>query len=155
MVVPDITRIGRLVEEGARTVAPAEKQWKTVGDHLVRKWHRAANGQTVPSNLRFTLDTPEWEQQHEGYGPKEMGREPRDPVFSYVQRVHCRCFLGIVPDGVSKTIEAHPARAAGTTTTARVTCDHPLAEPAEFGNDEDHGARFMAAGLKFAAARLG
>jgi hypothetical protein len=154
MIVPDVTRIARNVEDAAKTLAPSEKVWTTSGDVLVRKWHRDVAGQTVPSNLRFTLETPEWEIQHEGYGPTEMAAEPRDRVLSYVNSVHCRCWLEYVPDGVSKTIHAEPARAMGTTCRSRVYCDHELAVTAEFGNDIDRGARFMAGGIRVAASRL-
>jgi hypothetical protein len=154
MIVPDITRIARQVEDGAKSLAPVEKVWTATLNADCRKWHRDTHGQTVPYNLRFTLDTPEWEIQHEGYGPTEMAREPKDPVLSYVNRVHCKCWLSYVPDGVSKTIHAEPAHAAGTVTSAAVYCDHKLAVPAEFGNDTDRGARFMAGGIRVAAVRL-
>jgi hypothetical protein len=154
MIVPAMTGIARDVRDANRSLAPAEKVWTSSGDALVRKWHRDVDGQTVPDNLRFNLETPEWEIRNEGYGPREMCREPRDPELSYVNRVHCRCWLKYIPDGVSKTIHAEPARAVGTVCSAPVYCDHRLSVPAEFGNDVDRGARFMAGGIRVAAARL-
>jgi hypothetical protein len=61
---------------------------------------------------------------------------------------NCRCFLREIPEGIARTIKAHAARAAGTRVTGRVTCDHPLGVPAEFGNATDVGARFMQAGIR-------
>lgn len=154
LIVPDITEIAETAANGARVVAPAEKVWTSVGDALVRPTHRKANGQAVPANLRYTLDVPEYDQEH-GQPPREMARHPRDRSLSDGNYYECRCFEKSVPDGVSKTIRAHRAVATGPRTAARVTCDHELAEPAEFGNSEDQGARFMAAGIRHAAQRLG
>jgi hypothetical protein len=154
MVAPQITRLARLVEEAAQVAAPPEKVWTTQGDNLVRRWHRTANRQAVPDNLRFTLDSPLWSQENEGTGPTEMGRYPGDEALSYLNTVYCRCFLTYVPDGVSRTIAAEPAKASGTTVRALVRCTHRLAVNAEFGNDEDQGVRFMAAGVRHAALRI-
>lgn len=152
--VPAATHIARDLAAAAAAAAPPTKMWVTMGDALVRRWHRQAQGQTVPDNLRFTLNTPEWEQQHQGYGPREMARGPRDPDLSYVNRVHCRCVLSLDADGVSATIHADPARLSRARATATVYCDHPLASASEFGTDGDIPARFMAIGVRTVAAKL-
>lgn len=149
MIVPEITRITRAAGDGAKQAAPPEKVWLTKEDPLVRPEHAEAHRQAVPKNLRFTLTSPDYDQQHYRAGPKQMGRKPKDKEnFTPGLTANCRCFLGENPDGVSKTIKAHAARAAGTKVTGRVTCDHELASPAEFGNSQDQGVRFMGKGLR-------
>lgn len=149
MIVPDVTRITRAAGDGAKEAAPPEKVWLTKMDEKVRPEHVKAHRQAVPKNLRFTLDTPEYDQRNYATGPIQMGRKPRDKKgFTPGNTAECRCFLGEIPDGVSKTIKAHAARAAGTRVTGRVTCDHKLASPAEYGNSQDQGARFMGKGLR-------
>lgn len=152
MVVPAITALTEKAADGAKKAAPPEKIWLSEDDERVRPEHVKAHDQHVPKNLRFTLDSPQYDREHYGAGEIQMGRKPKhkgngEDGFTPGLTANCRCFLSEDPKGVAKTIKAHRARAAGTKVTGRVTCDHELAVPAEFGNSRDVGARFMSKGL--------
>lgn len=153
LVAPDVGRIAGVAADAAKRSAPPDKVWVTRGDELVRPEHRRVNGQAVPANLRFTLPSPLYDQEHHGAGLYQMGTAPRDRAFTIGNRINCRCTTRTQP-GISQHIEAQPVRVVGASVTASVTCDHPLCVNAEFGNGEDAGARFFAAGLRAAAAAL-
>jgi hypothetical protein len=154
MVSDDVKDIGDRVAVAAKTFAPPEKTWKSLGDPLVRPEHRRADGQAIPGNLRFVVDSPLYDQQHYGVGPQQLLREPRDPNGSPGVVINCRCRTEIDPDGIARTIEVGPAVVSGSRVTVRVTCSHDRAREAEFGNDVDDGARFMGRGVSAVAAGL-
>lgn len=156
IVAPALTELARAAADGAKTAAPPNKVWITVADEQVRRTHREAHGQAVPENLRFSLHSPEHGQDTEG-SQWELGFEPRDEVgFTAGNVINCRCtaFLGGYEGSLASHISAKQARAARLQVRATVDCDHPLCVNAEFGNSVDAGARYMAAGLRAARARL-
>lgn len=152
-IVPAVTRLAEIAADGARRAAPPDKAWETLADERVRPEHAEAHGQTVPDNLRFTLNSPPYDIEHEGAPAQQMARAPRDPDLSAGLRIACRCRAVTVP-GIDRAVTAHPAAAAGTRVSAAVTVDHHLCVTAEFGSAEDSGARYMAAGLREAGRHL-
>lgn len=156
IVAPALTELAKAAANGARVAAPPNKVWITVFDDQVRRTHREAHNQAVPENLRFSLHTPEHGQDTAG-SQWELGFAPRDEVgFSAGNIINCRCqaFLGGPEGSLASHISAGQGRAARLQVRATVDCDHPLCVNAEFGNGTDQGARFMAAGLRAARARL-
>ena len=158
-LTPAMIRIGRIVEEEAKAAAPRDKHWVNVGDHAVRGEHR--NIAPVPANLRFTLRSPEYDRTHYGVGAYQMGPRPlaRDPRgingFTPGLTVNCRCTLAYTGSStLAQDIEAHPPQVTQYRVRVRITCDDDLAVEADLGTAEDHGARFMAHGLRAAARRL-
>jgi len=153
-VTPALTRLAQIAADGARQAAPPDKTWITQGDDRVRPEHEEAHGQTVPDNLRFTLTSPPYDVQHNGAGPQQMARAPRDPNLTIGLRIECRCQTATV-QGIAGDITAHPGQATGTRAAAAITVEHHLCVTAEFGGTgEDQGARYMAAGLREAGRRL-
>lgn len=148
---PAVARIADAGKDAAQRAAPGEKTWLTELDDAVRKEHREAHGQAVPDNLRFTLAAPAYDQAHYRSGEIQMGRAPRDEDnFTPGLTAQCRCQIGEDPAGVSRTIDAKEVHVEGTRASSRVVCDHHLAYWAEYGNDQDVGARYMAKGLQAA-----
>lgn len=154
LIVDDVEEIAKRVERAAKGFAPPQKTWRTLGDPAVRKEHRKADGQAIPGNLRYVVDSPLYDRQHYGVGPQQLLREPRDPSGSPGVTINCRCRSEVDPSGVSRTITAGPARISGARVVARVTCDHDRAHEAEFGNDVDDGARFMGRAVSVVSAEL-
>lgn len=154
LVADDVHKLAERVEAAAKTFAPPEKTWKSLGDPLVRPEHRKADGQAIPGNLRFVVDSPLYDQAHYGVGPQQLLRAPRDPNGSPGATINCRCRTVVDPDGIARRIEAGPAVVSGTRVRVRVTCSHDRAREAEFGNDVDDGVRFMGRGVTAVAASL-
>lgn len=155
LIAGAMSALARTAADSAAAHAPPDKVWATHEDERVRPEHEEASQQAVPDNLRFTLRAPAYDQQHYSSGPWQLGKAPRDEEgFTPGNTANCRCeaFLGPEPGGLARGIHAHPARVTGTRVAAGATCEHHLAENAEFGNSTDHGARFMAAGLRAAAS---
>jgi hypothetical protein len=156
IVGPALTELAQAAADGAKAAAPPNKVWVTVADEQVRRTHREAHDQAVPENLRFSLHTPEHGQDTAGT-QWELGIAPRDEAgFSKGNTINCRCeaFLGGYEGSLASHITAKQARAARLQVRATVDCDHPLCVNAEFGNSVDPGARYLAAGLRAARARL-
>jgi hypothetical protein len=154
MLVPTVTEIAVTVAAAARDAAPKDKQWVTKGDERVRDEHRDADGQTVPVNLRYALETPRSDLRYTSQSV-QLGGYPRSTEFTPGLTVECRCES--VPTGTSSIADAIAADAAlviGTRVTAQVRCEADLCVNAEHGNAVDSGARFMAAGLRAGARRL-
>lgn len=168
-VRPELNRIAREITEDAKLKAPRDKHWVNMGDNVVRPEHRYV--EPVPSNLRFTLRTPEYDLAHYGVGPTQMGPRPHAKDDTGVNGFTpglwarslpgggvtvCRCQLYTSSSSMlAEKIEAHLAVVDGGRLRVSITCDHPLAEDAEFGNSVDEGARFMGQAIRDAARRLG
>lgn len=154
MIAARVQRITDQVADAARDKAPPTKTWQSVGDPVVRPEHRKAHGQEVPDNLRFVVDSPQYDQAHYGAPPRQQLRRPRDPEGTPGLTENCRCKTTKNPDGIARNIHAHPVTVAGATVTGHVTCHGHRVVEAEFGNDRDHGARFMGGALAEVARRL-
>src|SRR4051794_25020120 len=99
----------------ARAAAPALKKWQTMEDSLVRHTHRKVNQQKVPANLRFELESMEWDMQHRGLGPKTYMLFPRDETSrAVVNIINCRCRLVIDENGVGQYVKVTQAKAEGS-----------------------------------------
>jgi hypothetical protein len=150
IAAPAIARLAEQVESAAQQAAPRVKRWNAVGDARTRPWHRSADGQECPDNLRFALEhSPRTHDPHPpGY---EMLRYPRDPAAYYLQTRDCRCWLDY-NDRLAQSIGHEGVRVTGARVTATISTRFPRAAESEIGTAQDAPARFMARGLQ--AARL-
>jgi hypothetical protein len=71
--------------------ADMTKTWKSGYDARVRDAHRAANGQVVPFNSKFSV------------GGESLQR-PGDPSASAGNRINCRCSMIVLPKAGAQTI---------------------------------------------------
>ncbi|MFI6142327.1 hypothetical protein ACIBCC_29570 [Streptomyces griseus] len=159
MIAPDVRRIALRVEAEARRFAPPTKTWVTVADDRVRPTHVDAQGQEVPGNLRFTLNSMTWDIKHRGVGPNTYMREPRDRSSRAIANLkNCRCTTHKDPDGIARLINTGQPVVSGKKVTVTVYAQGPLIVEAEVGtvypgNLVADGAHFMARGAASAAAR--
>ncbi|MGX4733176.1 hypothetical protein [Kitasatospora griseola] len=121
-------RLAEEVAEEARRRAPAAKTWHTQEDGKARPSHQAADGQTVPAPIPFTV------------GSATLDR-PRDPNGPAEETAGCRCTVTEDPEAVAATITAGKAATFGTRVRATVTCDYPRAAEAEYAQGD--GSHFM------------
>ncbi|WP_224274936.1 phage head morphogenesis protein [Streptomyces sp. LS1784] len=131
-------RLAWEVEEEARRRAPAAKTWHTQEDGRARPSHQAADGQTVPAPLPFSV------------GNTTLSG-PRDPDGPVEETAGCRCTVTEDPEAVAATISAGKAAIDGTRTRAEVVCDFPRAAEAEFAHGD--GTHFMSGAASQVAAR--
>ncbi|MET7808647.1 hypothetical protein [Micromonospora chersina] len=153
MVAWKVQAITDEVADVARDNAPGTKTWRTRGDEEVRPEHRKAHGQEVPENLRFVVDSPDYDQAHYGAPPKQQLRHPRDRDATPGLTENCRCQAIEDPAGLSRGIEAHPVEIRGATVVGHVTSVGPRVSDAEFGTAEDDAARYMGRAVQEVAAR--
>ncbi|MGW3626260.1 hypothetical protein [Streptomyces sp. NPDC000880] len=159
MVAPHVQRIAHQVVLEARRLAPPTKQWVTMGDHRVRPTHVSAQGQTVPGNLRFSINSMDWDRQHRGLGEKTYMAAPRDHTSRAVANLkNCRCTAHKDPQGIARHINAGQPVIAGKRVTVTVTAEAPMVVEAEVGtvypgNLVADGAHFMSRGAAIVAAR--
>ncbi len=159
MVASHIRRIAQQVEIEAKRLAPPVKHWVTVGDDKVRPTHVAAQGQEVPGNLRFAINSMDWDRRHRGLGDKTYMREPKDQTSRAVANIkNCRCTSHTDPDGIARNINTGPPVVSGKKVTVTVTARGRLVVEAEVGtvypgNLVAEGAHFMSRGAAIVAAR--
>jgi hypothetical protein len=159
LIAPKVHEIAREVERQAKVFAPPTKKWITVADAKVRPTHVAAHGQEVPANLRFKINSMQWDMQHRGLGPTTYMKAPRDSSSRAVANIkNCRCHSMSIPDGISRNIRTLPPVVAGSTVTVKVIAEGEWVIPAEIGtvypgNLEAKGAYFMARAVATVAAR--
>jgi hypothetical protein len=153
LVAARVHAISQDVAEAARRLAPGTKTWQARTDGQVRKEHRDAHGQVVPTNLRFVLDSSLYDQQHYGAGPRQQLRFPRDPDGTPGQTINCRCEVLNDPTGLARGIRVEPVRVAGTRVLGRVVSGGPRVAEAEFGTDQDPAARYMGRAARQVATR--
>lgn len=148
MVAPEVHRIARRVEVKARSFAPPLKTWVAVPDEQMRSEHVAAHGQTVPSNLKFALNSMDWDMKHRGVGPQTYLNAPRDPASPAVATIrHCKCRVDEDPDGIARQINAGPPVIAGNRVTVTVAAEGEWITEAEFGTV--YPGNVVAAGTHF------
>ncbi|AXI91416.1 hypothetical protein SAM9427_36690 (plasmid) [Streptomyces sp. ETH9427] len=160
MIAPKVHEIARRVEREAKVFAPPTKRWVTVADDKMRHTHIQMNGQEVPGNLRFELNSMKWDRDHRGLGPKTYMLMPKDESSRAVANLkYCACRADTIPDGISKNIRTLPPVVSGSTVTVSVVAQGPGVVPAEVGtiypgNLEAKGVFYMArAAAAVAAAR--
>lgn len=159
MVAPYVHRIGQQVEVEAKRLAPPVKRWITVGDDKVRPTHVAAQGQEVPGNLRFAINSMDWDREHRGVGPQTYMLAPRDESSRAVANLkNCRCTTHSDPDGIARHINTGPPVISGKKVTVTVTARGNWVVEAEVGtvypgNLVAAGAHFMSRGAAIVAAR--
>ncbi|MGG2460125.1 hypothetical protein ACO0M4_09945 [Streptomyces sp. RGM 3693] len=159
MIAPHIQRIAHQVEIEAKRLAPPTKQWVTVADDKVRPTHNRAQGQVVPDNLRFTINSMDWDRRHRGVGPLTYMKAPRDETSRAVANLkNCRCTTRTIPDGISRNIRTLPPVITGSTVTAKVVASGEFVVEAEVGtvypgNLEATGTFYMARAAAIVAAR--
>ncbi|MGW0562949.1 hypothetical protein ACWDZ4_20575 [Streptomyces sp. NPDC003016] len=159
MIAPKVHEIARQVERQAKVFAPPTKQWVTVGDNKVRPTHVGAQGQEVPDNLRFEVNSMSWDRKHRGVGPITYMKAPRDETSRAVANIkNCRCHARSIPDGISRNISTLPPVVTGSTVTVKVVAQGRWVVAAEIGtvypgNLEAKGAFYMARAAAVVAAR--
>lgn len=159
MVAPHVHRIAQQVEIEAKRLAPPVKRWVTVADDKVRPTHNAAQGQEVPGNLRFAINSMDWDRRHRGLGEKTYMREPKDESSRAVANIkNCRCTTHSDPDGIARNINTGQPVVSGKKVTVTVTARGHLVVEAEVGtvypgNLIADGAHFMSRGAAIVAAR--
>ncbi|MFD7334928.1 hypothetical protein ACFV98_02845 [Streptomyces violascens] len=159
MVAPHVQRIARQVEVEARRLAPPTKRWVTVADEQVRPTHAAAQGQVVPGNLRFTVNSMDWDRRHRGVGASTYMLQPRDQSSRAVASLkNCRCTTTVDPQGIARNISTGQPITTGKKVTVTVTARGPMVAEAEVGtvypgNLIADGAHFMARAAAIVATR--
>ncbi|MFJ6380135.1 hypothetical protein ACIQI7_09060 [Kitasatospora sp. NPDC092039] len=131
-------RLAEEVEEEARRRAPAAKTWHTQEDGQARPSHQAADGQTVPAPIPFSVGNTTLAGPRDADGPTE-------------ETTGCRCTVTEDPEAVAETILAGKAAINGERVRATVTCDFPRAAEAEFAHGD--GTHFMSGAASQVAAR--
>ncbi|MGW2550122.1 hypothetical protein [Streptomyces sp. NPDC001635] len=159
MLAPAVQRIAHQVEIEAKRLAPPTKRWVTMADDRVRPTHVAAQGQVVPGNLRFSINSMRWDIEHRGVGPQTYMLEPRDQSSRAVANIkNCRCTTHKDPDGIARLINTGQPVVAGRRVTVTVSVQGPMVVEAEVGtvypgNLVADGAHFMSRAAALVAAR--
>ncbi|MFJ7004147.1 hypothetical protein ACIQWY_29580 [Streptomyces albidoflavus] len=159
LLAPDVHRIAQQVEVRAKRLAPPTKRWVTLGDDRVRPTHVAAQGQVVPDNLRFSINSMDWDRRHRGVGAKTYMLAPRDQSSRAVANLkNCRCTVHKDPAGIARHINTGQPVVAGKRVTVTVTASGPMVVEAEVGtvypgNLVADGTFFMARAAAQVAAR--
>lgn len=159
MLAPHVYRVAQQVEVEARRLAPPTKRWVTMGDDHVRPTHVAAQGQVVPGNLRFEVNSMAWDRRHRGLGKSTYMLAPRDQTSRAVANIkNCRCTTHKDPQGISRHINTGQPVVTGKKVTVTVVAQGPMVVEAEVGtvypgNLVADGAHFMAGGTAIVAAR--
>lgn len=159
MLAPAVQRIAHQVEIEAKRLAPPTKRWVTMGDDRVRPTHVEAQGQVVPGNLRFELNSMRWDIEHRGVGAHTYMLEPGDRTSRAIANLkNCRCTTHKDPDGIARHINAGQPVVAGKKVTVTVSVQAPKVVEAEVGtvypgNLVADGAHFMSRAAAMVAAR--
>ncbi|MFE0058661.1 hypothetical protein [Streptomyces sp. NPDC059003] len=159
MIAPHVQRIAHQVEVEARRLAPPTKRWVTRADDKVRPTHAEAEGQTVPDNLRFTINSMAWDREHRGVGPNTYMLRPLDESSRAVANLkNCHCTTATDPGGIARNISTGQPIVTGKKVTVTVTARAPLVVEAEVGTVYPgglvaDGTHFMARAAAMVAAR--
>lgn len=159
MLAPAVQRIARQVEVEAKRLAPPTKRWVTMGDSRVRPTHRQAQGQMVPGNLRFELNSMQWDIDHRGVGAHTYMVQPGDRSSRAIANLkNCRCTTHKDPDGIARHINTGQPVVAGKKVTVTVSVEAPKVVEAEVGtvypgNLRADGTFFMSRAAGIVAAR--
>ncbi|MGX1907616.1 hypothetical protein ACWIID_01940 [Streptomyces phaeochromogenes] len=159
MIAPDVRRIAVRVEVEAKRLAPPTKRWVTVGDNRVRPTHVEAQGQTVPGNLRFELNSMDWDMRHRGVGPHTYILKPKDRTSRAIANLkNCRCTTHKDPDGIARHIRTGQPVVSGKKVTVTVSVQADKVIEAEVGtlypgNLRAEGTFFMSRAASIVAAR--
>lgn len=174
LVTPVVVEVTDEVNRRAKALAPGTKKWVAVLDATTCPSCAGADGQTVPDNLRFELESFAWDREHQGSGPTDYLTEPRNPAGTgtdYLVLTHhspqrdvknCRCRTVEDPEGISRLIRSTAPRVEPGRVVAEVVVEAPEVTGAEFGQAYPTprldiiavGTRFMArAASQVAAAR--
>ncbi|MEV7512078.1 hypothetical protein AB0O57_29390 [Streptomyces sp. NPDC091201] len=159
MIAPHVRRVAHQVEIEAKRLAPPTKQWVTMGDDHVRPTHVSAQGQEVPANLRFSINTMDWDRRHRGLGAYTYMLAPKDQTSRAVANIkNCRCTVHKDPQGIARRINTGQPVITGKRVTVTVSVQGPLVVEAEVGtvypgNLVADGAHFMSRGAAVVAAR--
>ncbi|MFF4188100.1 hypothetical protein ACFYZ9_33390 [Streptomyces sp. NPDC001691] len=159
MIAPQVHDIARGVEREAKRLAPPTKRWVTVPDQHHHPTHIGANGQERPDNLRFEINSMDWDMRHRGLGPVTYMNAPRDETSRAVANIkNCRCRTQSIPDGIARNISTQPPVVTGSTVTVKVVVQGDYVVEAEVGtvypgNLTAPGTFYMARAAAAVAAR--
>jgi hypothetical protein len=143
LVAPHVQQVVDQLAGKVRDLAPGTKIWRTRRDALVRKEHREAEGQEVPANLRFIVNSPPYDRDHYHVGDTQQLRQPRDPNGSPGATYNCRCQAEPDPDGLARRVSTRPVRVEGAAAAGEVISDGPRVREANDGTDGDEPTRYM------------
>ncbi|MER6109381.1 hypothetical protein [Streptomyces hirsutus] len=159
MLAPAVRQIAVRVEVEAKRLAPPTKQWVTVGDDRVRPTHVKAQGQVVPGNLRFKINSMDWDKRHRGVGEYTYMLQPKDRTSRAIANIrNCRCTTHKDPDGIARHIRTGQPVVAGKKVTVTVSVSADQVVEAEVGtvypgNLRAEGTFFMSRAAAAVAAR--
>jgi hypothetical protein len=164
--VPEAHRLADMLAERVRANAPDARVWITKQDEKVRPTHVKADGQTIPTNLRFVLDHPSSVQTStaaadrsgtsspvEG-GEQELARKPRDPDLSIGNRINCRCIDAGLPGLIAQHVAAGDVVQRGPQATATVSVTFSRIVESEHPGPEDGGGGWLARSVDEARGQL-
>ena len=97
-VVPASCHVYDLLTDRGWLVADGIVAHNSAQDERVRPTHHAADGQTIPDNLRFWIEKPS--------GGHESAQAPRDPDLSIENRASCRCLSVHLPGLIAERVQA-------------------------------------------------
>lgn len=147
-VKPRVDTALDMLLDAARTRAPATRVWVTMRDEKVRPTHMGADGQVIPTNLRFKIEKPGQPNTF------ELARHPVDEALSPANRYNCRCDDPTIPHLLRQSIVRTLVSVNGTRVEGSVETRFPRAAESEFGTSEDEAAHYMTRALQEVAARL-
>lgn len=149
---PAARRAADLLAERLRANAPDVRVWVTMADERVRTTHRHADGQAIPSNLRFVLEKPDAQHWDTPDGTHELARHPRDPDLSFPNRHQCRCVDADLKGVIAAGVSAGDTIVAGSTARVTVSVEFPRIVESEHPGQGDDGGGWAARSLDEVAA---
>jgi hypothetical protein len=170
MVAPEVGKVAKRVARLAKQYAPANKRWISMDDGRVRETHIAAHGQEVPENLRYDIQSRQWDIHNLGALGIDWLNEPNDPTAGLpgdaAQFLRgripfgCRCKSVKVPGVIAKQIRTGGTIVEGSTARAVVSCEGEWVVQAERGDYypirggvvHNEGTHFMARAARDVAA---
>lgn len=146
-VEPRVNDALDMLRDASARNAPSVRVWVTMRDERVRAAHVHADGQVVPDNLRFILDSAD------GVG-NDLARHPRDPALPIANRINCRCDDPTLTFPLKDSIRRTQVTVTGTRVEGSVETRFPRAAESEFGTARDEAAHFMTNALREVATRM-
>lgn len=148
MVAPEVERIADRLKDRVKLLAPPTKIWITtqsgVCEHCI-----PLHAVEIPDNLRFEMESFEWDMQHRGVGATTFLLYPKDESsLAYVAVAHCKCYAMEDPQGIARTVERTHTTVTGPLVQAAVYSEANKVVEAEFGTIYD-GGRFVSEGTQF------
>lgn len=136
MVVQPTVRIAEQVAQQAKENAPPLKNWVSERDAKVRPQHVLADlDGPVPENLRFKLESTQWDREHRAVGDFSYIVEPPHEGDSraLALMISCRCHATRDPDGIRDLISTERPIIGQDSVTVIVSCEGDHVIDSELG----------------------